>query len=513
VSFGESADARAQDATAIGYNSIAQGSFSLALGNAASCAALTNAVALGNGATATANSQCRIGGTAGAQILNITTSGTYTTNNSTASTSTTTGSIVTSGGLGMAGDIFVGGRVKAGANISTSPPYSYTDVGHLFYANVVGATLTTGAGFVTTKTDNTGGNIYSAVFDTYFSGVSGDPQVRALYARIESSFLVGPTKEVVCFIAQAASGAQSAVADGTAFAQNPGPNSSRYGRIGAKLICVGSATGNPHHLAGVYTAITGAAATEWAVGGYFPAPTGGSVENLSVWAGGAILCQAAIASTSTATGSIRVLGGIGVTGSAYVGDLTATGNATLPTAPHTNRVRVIAADSGIAGAYLDSFGLPAVAYSIVSGRHARGTAATPAAVQAGDPLLRLAGYGYGASLYPAGARVYIDMLAAETWTNTQTGTRLAFFTTAPGGAVTSEKVRIWGDGGVQIGGTFTASTGAGTLYANGAIRTDDALLIGPDATVGSWRIKVSGTDLIIDRYEGGSWITKTTVAA
>jgi hypothetical protein len=58
-------------------------------------------------------------------------------------------------------------------------------------------------------------------------------------------------------------------------------------------------------------------------------------------------------------------------------------------------------------------------------------------------------------------------MAGENWTDAAQGTFISFSTTANLGVVTSEKMRLWGDGGLQLGGAFTASPGAGGLGLNG----------------------------------------------
>ena len=104
----------------------------------------------------------------------------------------------------------------------------------------------------------------------------------------------------------------------------------------------------------------------------------------------------------------------------------------------------------------------------ISGRHARGTNASPSATQSGDVMSEYGSWGYGATGFSSAPRAMIQLYAAENWTDTVQGTRLSFYTTAPGGIVTSEKMRIWGDGGVQIGGTYTASNGAGVFTLGNA---------------------------------------------
>jgi hypothetical protein len=107
-------------------------------------------------------------------------------------------------------------------------------------------------------------------------------------------------------------------------------------------------------------------------------------------------------------------------------------------------------------------------FASFAGRASRGTNLVPSALGSGDEITHLSAWGYGTSAYSSAPRGLLSIFAAEAWTNSAQGTRIGFHTTAPGGTTTSEKVRIWGDGGVQIGGTYTASLGAGALFVNGA---------------------------------------------
>jgi len=73
----------------------------------------------------------------------------------------------------------------------------------------------------------------------------------------------------------------------------------------------------------------------------------------------------------------------------------------------------------------------------------------------------------------------------------------------------------------------TANGLVATTFDKGAgveavrIGADDILLpdtgaiirIGPDATTGSWRLSISGTDLIAERYETSAWIEKGAFTA
>ena len=91
------------------------------------------------------------------------------------------------------------------------------------------------------------------------------------------------------------------------------------------------------------------------------------------------------------------------------------------------------------------------------GRKARGTRASPAAVQAGDTLIGFRGYGYTGSQFvsgPAGAAFLL--LAAENWVDSAAyGTQIQFFTTGNGTTPNTERLRIADSGDLQMGGANT----------------------------------------------------------
>ena len=64
-------------------------------------------------------------------------------------------------------------------------------------------------------------------------------------------------------------------------------------------------------------------------------------------------------------------------------------------------------------------------------------------------------------------------------------------------------------------GDLTVNPTGGDLLLNGdmEIRSTDAYYLGDQATDGSWRFVRSGNDLVVERRESGSWVTKQTIAA
>ncbi len=92
-------------------------------------------------------------------------------------------------------------------------------------------------------------------------------------------------------------------------------------------------------------------------------------------------------------------------------------------------------------------------------RRARGTLASPTAVQLDDLIGTIGGRGYGATAFASATRGNMRFYAAENWTDAAQGTYLSFRTTPIGGLLTAEMLRI-ADNGVA---TFTSSVSASNL--------------------------------------------------
>ncbi len=120
------------------------------------------------------------------------------------------------------------------------------------------------------------------------------------------------------------------------------------------------------------------------------------------------------------------------------------------------------------------------------GRRARGTMASPSAVQADDILAAFAGTAYGTTGWPANptTRGRLDITAAENWTDTAQGTNMIFHTTPIGMMTLSERMRITDEGNVGIGTTTPVekltvagtieSTSGGIKFPDGTIQTTAA---------------------------------------
>ena len=78
----------------------------------------------------------------------------------------------------------------------------------------------------------------------------------------------------------------------------------------------------------------------------------------------------------------------------------------------------------------DSYGTGA--YAVYTGRAARGTIDSPTALQAGDIISRFAGNGYGTTKYQSLGVGRIDFIAAENFTDANTGSRIQFWNCSVG---------------------------------------------------------------------------------
>jgi hypothetical protein len=108
----------------------------------------------------------------------------------------------------------------------------------------------------------------------------------------------------------------------------------------------------------------------------------------------------------------------------------------------------------------DSFGTGV--YPLYAARAARGTVDDPSALINGDIISRFSGVGYGTTQYMSGI-VRIDMTAAETFTNTASGTKIVFQTTPVGTTATLVSATV-NSTGVTFAGTSSTN---GITFFNG----------------------------------------------
>jgi hypothetical protein len=143
--------------------------------------------------------------------------------------------------------------------------------------------------------------------------------------------------------------------------------------------------------------------------------------------------------------------------------------------------RMVGAAAANIGIECDAFGTsPSTGGSVLFlGRVAQGTSGAPTLPFANQGMFVLRGQGWTGSSYSA-ARASVTLACAENWSATAQGSYVAFQTTAVGGTVTAEKLRLTDAGALQFNvtgplivtgaGVPAISAPAGSLF----LRTDGA---------------------------------------
>ena len=131
--------------------------------------------------------------------------------------------------------------------------------------------------------------------------------------------------------------------------------------------------------------------------------------------------------------------------------LTINANSAALPAPATGTMLHLGnADAKSSRIVVDAFGDGTVSPNVTF-RHARGTAASPSAVQTNDQIMNVAAFGYGATGYSATTRGGFIAWAAENWSDTAQGTYFTIMTTANGTTGAAERLRINNDGSLLMG--------------------------------------------------------------
>jgi hypothetical protein len=165
-------------------------------------------------------------------------------------------------------------------------------------------------------------------------------------------------------------------------------------------------------------------------------------------------------SAGTDTVTVNTSGNVGIGTSSPTTKLTINHNTVLPSegAILNTGLWNVGADSTQSVISLDAFNNIPAYY----GRRASGTAASPTATTSESDLLLLAGRGHGATGYISGSKAMIRFKAAETWTDTASGTYISFNTTPTGSTTVAERMRIDASGNLQFDsgyGSFATAYG------------------------------------------------------
>lgn len=97
-------------------------------------------------------------------------------------------------------------------------------------------------------------------------------------------------------------------------------------------------------------------------------------------------------------------------------------------------------------------------YPAFIGRRARGTAASPSAIQTGDTIVRFGGNGYGATKFSQFADARIEFIATENHTDSAKGTKIRFLNTE-NGTNTATEIATFNANSVTFTGTVSPQKG------------------------------------------------------
>lgn len=113
-----------------------------------------------------------------------------------------------------------------------------------------------------------------------------------------------------------------------------------------------------------------------------------------------------------------------------------------------------------------------------NGRRARGTVASPTAVQTDDELAGFGGRGYGATAFDSNASARMSYFASQNWTDTNQGTYIAWFNQPDNSNTLTERMRLLSNGNLGIGTT----TATQLLSVAGNVRVTGAFFDGSNAS-------------------------------
>jgi len=409
---------------------------------------------------------------------------TVTVRDNTVSSSNSTGALVVTGGTGIGGNLNVGGSLNVeGAfgvtgNLTTTAGGLISGATTSYLFNETATTINLGAAATTINVGNSSGT-------TNLSGILKTSGNIVAQSTTDSTDLTTGSIVTLGGLAVAKNITASSAVITTTLATNFSSGNAR--------ITGGYIDNSP---IGATTANTGAFTTLTTTG--------------TIISGGNIVANSGTNTTGATNGALVVNGGVGVNGNLFVG--TGGGNYSIfrgnvgigpniATADLDGLLTVSlntihSSDIGALGHFIGKDTFPARisvdTYSSTNltdgpnyvGRRARGTGASPSAVQTGDRLLIVGARGYGATGFSANSRAYIDVRASENWTDTAQGAHVDIGVTETGTTNTRDVVSFFSDGNVVMFGNLeSTSTTSGALTVHGGVGIARNINVGGDAYV------------------------------
>jgi hypothetical protein len=338
--------------------------------------------------------------------------------NATASTSTTTGALTVSGGVGIAGAVFASGNVDASKFLGND------------------ADTATAPSFTWTSDDNTG--MWRPNADQIGFTTGGTNRITI------------STTAVTIALATQITNTLDVNRGGLTFnATTPGTTkyNLHFGGVTtndhAEGITWGGSGSATNAQAGIYVQSSGGYGTRMYFGTTGNYGTG-SISRMSIDSTGFISMLANLASTSTSTGTLRVTGGVGVSGSLYAAAL------------YDNGLRVLTGESDTLATVTGRGATTATAVQFTNTTVSTSTTTGAVRITGG---LGVGGSVYAAALYDNGLRVLTgesDTLATVTGRGATTATAVQFTNTTVSTSTTTGAVRI--SGGLGVAGAIWANT-------------------------------------------------------
>jgi hypothetical protein len=179
-----------------------------------------------------------------------------------------------------------------------------------------------------------------------------------------------------------------------------------------------------------------------------------------------------VSGTSTLTGNVTMIANTYMTGAVTVNStmvlansnfsptqaaLTITASGTTVTPANDGYMIHISGKNGVPSRVVtDSYGTGA--YSLFTGRAARGTVTSPTAIQANDVIARYSSSGYGTTKYQSLGVGRIDFIAAENFTDANTGSQIKFYN-CPIGSNTLQQIASFNGSEVEFTGVVKPEKG------------------------------------------------------